>query len=133
MNAEAAELDRLYALLPRVNRGELHARLVANQNFETVADPDTAAGRYFIIAVGNFPAPAAQMPLSDIIREIEPDAQFYGYKIRIATDILLNYLEQLGIIDHNINIIMNGGKNRKSRRSRRSHRSRKNRSRSRKY
>ncbi len=127
MNNIVEELNGLYQLLPRANRNEFRERLLQSYEFNFVNGPNNSpAGRYFAIAVGDYPAPAAQLPLSDIIREIEPDNQEFIHKVTAASSVLREYLIELGIVEDNGNVVMTGGKNR-SRRNRRSRRSRRNR------
>ena len=117
-----AYLDQLYALLPRANRATLHSRLLADPNFEFRNGPDTPRGRYFAIAVGDYPAPAAQLPLSRIIRAIEPDNEKYTDKIRAAAFILRNYMhDELHMIVPELPAAGGGGE-RRPRASRRTHR-----------
>lgn len=57
-----------YANFPRNRRAALHARIIGDPNSPFTDDAeDSRVGRFFAIAIGDFAAPAAQMPLNDII------------------------------------------------------------------
>jgi len=63
-----AEATRLYALLPRDRRSDLYNAVMANPMFPFHDDADyTHAGRYFLIATGNYRAPVSQEPLNRIL------------------------------------------------------------------
>ncbi len=103
-----AELDRLYALLPRVKRHRLHDRLIApNSAFPFKEGPDgEPPGRGFAVQLGDYPA--AVDPLSVILRNIavntqnnpNPNKRYSYEELRDpAGEILRDYLQEEGLLD----------------------------------
>ncbi len=65
------QATRLYAALPRNLRWRLYQAVMADPQMPFRDGPDdTHVGRYFIIATGDYPAPAAQQALDQIIEQL---------------------------------------------------------------
>lgn len=65
-----AEATRLYALLPRDKRNDLYNAVIGNPLFPFHDNQDSLAGRYFVIATGDYRAPVANEPLNNIINSL---------------------------------------------------------------
>ena len=88
-----AEATRLYALLPRDKRNDLYNAVIGNPLFPFHDGPDTShAGRYFLIATGDYRAPVANDPLDNIINSI---ALNKGYTDDQKNDMYRVYIEEI--------------------------------------
>jgi hypothetical protein len=86
-NVIRAEAIALYAALDRGRRAALYARVMANAAFPFHDGPDDShAGRWFIIATGNYTAPAAQVGLDSIVDQLFPDPARRAIAYRVYRD-----------------------------------------------
>jgi hypothetical protein len=86
-NAIKAEAIALYAALDRSRRAALYARVMANPAFPFHDGPDVShEGRWFIIATGDYPAPAAQVGLNRIVEQLFPDQVRRAIAYRVYRD-----------------------------------------------
>ncbi len=101
-----------YANFPRNRRAALHARIIGDPNSPFRDGPDDSPiGRWFAFAIGDVPAPVAELPLNEIIRQLP------------LTDVQKVELADIFIVHMNALQGQGGGRKRKTNR-RRSHRRR---------
>lgn len=97
MSADMA--TELYAMLPRNMRDRLYGLMMVNPNNPFRDGPDDSpAGRWFIIATGNYTAPVAQLPLNQIVNQLpltaEQREQMYTVYVRHLKDLLIDHLRR---------------------------------------
>jgi hypothetical protein len=97
MSAELA--TELYAMLPRNLRHQLYTLMMNNPNNPFHDGPDDSfSGRWFIISTGDYPAPAAQAPLNQIVGQLPLTAaqreQMYTVYVRHLKDLLTDHLRR---------------------------------------
>ncbi len=77
---------QLYAALPRNLRAQLYGVVMADPEMPFRDGPDNSYdGRYFIIATGDYTAPAAQQALDEIIEQlpITPEQRAIAYQVYV--------------------------------------------------
>jgi hypothetical protein len=86
------EATRLYALLPRNRRDELYHAVMKNPLFPFHHDEYSYIGRYFLVATGDYTAPASNEPLNIIINDIVTNE---GYNDAQKNDMYKVYIEEI--------------------------------------